>query len=166
MTRVHLICGPTGSGKTTYSFELAKNIGAARFSIDEWMQNLYGPDIQDPIEYQWMIERVNRCETQILYLCKELIKLKIEIVLDLGFFALAQRKKFINALQEFGSMPQLHYLQVNVVTRWERVSARNKDKGDTYSLTVTRGQFDFCETIFETPSEEELRHAIKVPEKE
>ena len=38
---IHLICGSTGAGKTTYALELAERIGAVRFSIDEWMTALF-----------------------------------------------------------------------------------------------------------------------------
>jgi len=42
----HLICGPLGSGKTTFSRRLEGEIGAIRFTHDEWMVLLYG---QDPL---------------------------------------------------------------------------------------------------------------------
>ena len=41
---IHLICGSTGAGKTTYAHELAKSIGGVVFSIDEWMVTLFGED--------------------------------------------------------------------------------------------------------------------------
>ena len=41
---IHLICGSTGAGKTTYARELATNIGGVVFSIDEWMVTLFGED--------------------------------------------------------------------------------------------------------------------------
>src|SRR5689334_16988583 len=41
---VHLICGSTGAGKTTYARRLADEIGAVVFSIDEWMAALFWMD--------------------------------------------------------------------------------------------------------------------------
>lgn len=46
MTKLILICGPSGVGKTTYSLSLTKEIEAVRFSIDPWMQTLFSEDIR------------------------------------------------------------------------------------------------------------------------
>ena len=35
---LHLVCGSTGAGKTTYAIALADRLCAVRFSIDEWPQ--------------------------------------------------------------------------------------------------------------------------------
>ncbi|WP_221313085.1 AAA family ATPase [Granulicella aggregans] len=37
-----MICGPVGSGKTTYSKKLALEHAAVVFSMDEWMQTFLG----------------------------------------------------------------------------------------------------------------------------
>ena len=47
---MHLLCGPTGAGKTTYARELAEAESAVRFSIDEWMSALFWMDAGDPWE--------------------------------------------------------------------------------------------------------------------
>ena len=60
MKRLIIVTGPTGVGKTTYSLSLAAEIGAVRFSIDPWMQNLFAEDMTS-LDYSWMIERVKRC---------------------------------------------------------------------------------------------------------
>ena len=61
---VHLVAGSTGAGKTTYAFALAAREGALRLSIDEWMTTLFGPDQPTPLRFEWMMERVDRCEQQ------------------------------------------------------------------------------------------------------
>lgn len=58
---LHLICGSTGAGKTTYAIRLADQIGAARFSVDEWMTALFWADSPQPLDPAWAIERVRRC---------------------------------------------------------------------------------------------------------
>jgi predicted kinase len=62
---VHLICGSTGAGKTTFATALAEATGAVYFSIDEWMTNLFLPDSPQPIVSTWTLPRVERCYTQI-----------------------------------------------------------------------------------------------------
>lgn len=61
---VHLVTGSTGAGKTTYAVALAARESALRLSIDEWMTTLFGPDQPAALQFEWMMERVNRCEAQ------------------------------------------------------------------------------------------------------
>jgi hypothetical protein len=61
----HLVCGSTGAGKTTYSLALAQRLNAVRFSIDEWMVGLFAKDKPEPMQFAWVVERVERCEDQI-----------------------------------------------------------------------------------------------------
>jgi len=84
MARLILVCGPTGVGKTTYSLSLSKEIGAIRFSIDPWMQTLFAKDMTS-LDYEWMIERVNRCYEQIWQVSEQILTLNGKVVLDLGF---------------------------------------------------------------------------------
>src|SRR5688500_9099140 len=44
MARVHLIIGPVGSGKSTFALQLARERGALRLNLDEWMALLFRPD--------------------------------------------------------------------------------------------------------------------------
>jgi predicted kinase len=41
---IHLICGSTGAGKTTYATGLRQQLGALHLSIDDWMVTLFAPD--------------------------------------------------------------------------------------------------------------------------
>ena len=159
---VHLICGSTGAGKTTYANGLAKNKGAIKLILDEWMQDLFGADFPDPIYYEWAIKRVERCEDHALKLCKQLIAKNQEVIFDFGFFKYNQREKIRTACIDFGAEVKLHYLQVDPEIRWERVEHRNKIKGDTYSLDVTRGMFDFCEDLFEELNHQEVISCIVI----
>ena len=55
MAVIHMICGPVGVGKTTYAIELAEKLGAVRFSIDDWISELFFPDKPDPLSYEWAV---------------------------------------------------------------------------------------------------------------
>ena len=65
MTILHLICGASGAGKTSYALGLCDRLGALHLSIDDWMVTLFGPDAPDPPQWPWIAERVARCEAQI-----------------------------------------------------------------------------------------------------
>ena len=65
MATIHLLCGSTGAGKTTYGRRLAEDLGAVRFSIDEWMSALFWMDAPDPFTPAWAMERVERSAAMI-----------------------------------------------------------------------------------------------------
>ena len=160
MAEAHLICGGVGAGKTTYARALAMRLQAPRFSIDEWMRDLYLADAPSPFSYEWALERTLRCERQILSVCAQ--RPDLAAVLDFGFLEASHRERIRAACREIGLTPRLHYLDVDAETRWSRVGQRNAQRHETFVIQVTRQMFDFCETLFEAPGPEELRGATVV----
>jgi len=55
---IHLVFGPQGAGKSTYSRALSENGKATHFSIDDWMVRLYGPDLPQSMNFGWIMARV------------------------------------------------------------------------------------------------------------
>lgn len=153
---IHLVTGSTGAGKTTYARKLADDAGALRFSIDEWMVALYGPDVPEPIQFEWMMERIDRCEAVIWQTAIAAAQRGVCSILDLGLTKKAHRAKFAAAAQGAGLPVVLHYIDLSVDERWARVQKRNVEKGSTYRLDVTRQMFDFIERMWECPDETEM----------
>ncbi len=158
----HLICGATGAGKTTYALRLQEHIGGLHFSIDEWMVGLFGPDKPASMSIAWMVDRVARCEAQILKLALQSARQGLPALLDLSFLRTESRARFTTSAEQAGLGCALHVLDVPAQTRWQRVEQRNAGKGETYSLQVTRPMFDFIETLWQPPGEAE-RAAYPVP---
>lgn len=152
----HLICGSTGAGKTSYAIGLAERLGGVRFSIDEWMKTLFEQDAPQPIDFQWTIERVNRCETQIGQTAIQCARLGLPAVLDLGFTRAHHRARFAALAAGAGFEAKLHVLDVDAETRWSRVEARNHAQGETFSIKITRPMFDFIENLWEPPTPAEM----------
>ena len=156
MARLIIVTGPTGVGKTTYSLSLSKEIGAIRFSIDPWMQNLFSKDMTS-LNYSWMIERVNRCYAQIWQVSEQILQLDGSVVLDLGFTTKEQRDHFSELARKLEIDPEIHYLNAPKEIRQKRVQNRNLDKDPSvYSFEVTDFMFNFMEPKYEIPGEEEL----------
>ena len=153
---VHIITGATGAGKTTYAMNLSKRIHAVRFSIDEWMTKLFWMDSPQPIQHEWAIERINRCEDLIALNITQLAALRIPSILDLGFTRKDHRAKFVQINAAANLPVQLHYVDVPPEQRWRRVSERNRDQGDTFAMNVDRAMFDFMESIWEPPDDAEM----------
>lgn len=152
---IHLICGSTGAGKSTYAEHLRSQIDAAYFSIDDWMTTLFDPDITTPMDWHWISERASRCETQILSQAVALSQSGTSSILEIGLQTKEKRQKIFSDLDNANCELHTHYLQVGPQERWGRVQKRNREMGATYRLTITKDIFDFFEQLWEPISEEE-----------
>ena len=87
MPTIHLMHGFVGSGKTTYAKQLELELGAFRFTQDEWMVRLYGvfPPSEKFTEY-W-----KRVEELIWNVAARALALGHDVILDHGFWSRASR---------------------------------------------------------------------------
>ena len=159
---IHMICGSTGAGKTTFALQLAEKHQAVIFSIDEWMENLYGAERNESTELNWMLERIERCEKQIWDVCLQLLANERHVILDLGLSKKSHREKFYQPAEKINVEVMLYFIDVDEETRWQRVQQRNLDKGETFSLEVTRDMFDFMESWLERPENYEYYNFIVI----
>jgi predicted kinase len=162
---VHLISGPVGAGKTSYSRKLASEHNAVVFSIDEWMQNLFGGDLPEQaemakVDFAWFSERVDRCESQVWSVAKQLLSQGQSVILDFGFIRKARRDKARGTASGFGFRTLLHVVDADLETRRTRVSLRNSSQGNTYAFAVTPAMFAFAEKMYEAPDAAESEEAI------
>lgn len=162
MSKIHIVFGPQGAGKSTYSKKLSEEVNAVHLSIDDWMWKLYGPDLPKPMNLRWIMERVERCEKQIWATSKQITACGRAVVLDLGFTKSAKRTMFKTLAAEQNIPVQIHYVNAPHAIRRERVLNRNIEKGSTFSFEVTPGMFDFMEKEFDQPFESELQNAIVI----
>ena len=156
MGTIHLVFGPQGAGKSTYSRQLATRVVGVRFSIDDWMGQLYGPDLPKPLNFSWIMERVQRCEQRIWVTATEVARTGGSVVLDLGFMKIKSRNSFLALAAADGHPTQLHFVSAPHDLRRSRVLTRNTERGETFSFEVTAPMFDFMEREFEPPTEQEL----------
>lgn len=162
MSRIILVCGPNGAGKTTYSVSLCKEINAIKFSIDPWMNTLFAKDITS-LDYEWVIERLNRCYEQIWDVSEQVLGFGGSVVLDLGFFEKQQRQIFIDKSKTLNITPEVHYLDAPIDLRKRRVRKRNLEKDPSvYIYDVSEAAFEYMEARFEKPDDEEMLNGKKI----
>lgn len=149
---INLIMGSTGAGKTTFSKKLAKQETAIIFSIDHWIEDLFGADKPDSPTFEWYMERISRIEKKIWKTVLQLESQGVSSVLDLGFTLREHRKKFIELAQSNNIGVKIYYLDIPKDIRWGRVQERNTLKGETFVMEVTKEMFNFMEERFEAPS--------------
>jgi predicted kinase len=165
---VHLICGSTGAGATTYARELSERIDGVVLSLDEWMSRLYWVDAPNPLETDWACNRMVRCLDQMWSIIEQVAAQGIPCVLDIGCGQVDTRQRFYRAAADEGLSVQLHFLDVPAAERWRRIEVRNRETGTANNLpfAVTRDVFDANERLWEVPSELEIRarNGVRVTE--
>lgn len=152
-----MVAGGVGAGKSTYSRKLQSSLPAIRFSIDEWMVPLFSEDQPSVPDYQWAITRVDRCEYIMKNMAIQNLKNNCDVIFDLGFIEKERRMLFYEWIKKTGYLLELHFIDISSEERWDRVQKRNQDKGETFSLTVTKEMFNFCEGIYKKPTKEEIK---------
>ncbi|NND70007.1 MAG: ATP-binding protein [Rhodothermales bacterium] len=160
MGLVHIVFGPQGAGKSTYARRLATENRAIHFSIDSWMIELFGPDMPQPLDFRWIMDRVKRCEQRIWVTASDVAKTGGSVVLDLGFMKRENRSEFVELSHTCSLPTQLHFVDAPHDIRKKRVLKRNSERGDTFSFEVTSPMFDFMEKQFEYPTDDELAMSI------
>ncbi len=156
--KIILVTGGTGAGKTTYARKLCDEIGALRFSIDDWMTGLFWMDApKDGVTFDWAMERIGRAERVIRQTAEGVLSRGLSVVLDLGFTKSDHRKAFTDWAKALSHPCAVHWVDVPQDIRWARVESRNVEKGETFAMMVTREMFDFMEMEWEAPSNEGLR---------
>jgi len=156
MTKIMLISGLVGAGKSTYARRLAKEESAIRFSIDEWMIALFKADFPKQLDFEWSMERIYRIEEQVWSVVEQLIVNGTSVILDFGLLQREHRQKFYDWAEINNFTIEIHVIEADKDIRWQRVLNRNLEKGATYSLEVNKEMFDFCEDLYERPEADEL----------
>ena len=157
---LHAIFGPCGAGKTTYAHGFARRERAVAFILDDWMARLFGADMPEPIEYDWMIERVARCEAQIWSAAAATIAAGTSVILDIGLMRRDDRARVREIAAATGLPLQWHFVDAPQEVRRARVSGRNQIRGETFAIDVSPDMFDFIEGVYEPPEAAELEGAI------
>jgi predicted kinase len=157
---LNVVFGPCGAGKTTYAHAFARRERALALILDDWMARLFGPDMPQPLEYDWMIERVQRCEAQIWNVAAGSIAAGTPVILDIGLMRRADRARVRQIAEGAGLLLQFHHVTAPVEVRRARIAERNEVRGESFAIDVSPDMFDFIEGVYEPPTADELAGAI------
>lgn len=156
---LHLVFGPQGAGKSSYSAQLALRVHGVCLAIDPWMIELYGPDMSSPLDFAWVMQRVQRCEARIWKTAVAIARQGLSVVLDLGCMRVADRLRFAQWARQAELQLETHFVSADVHTRRQRVLSRNVERGETCSFVVSPAMFDMMERRYEAPDADELANA-------
>jgi predicted kinase len=146
-TRLILICGLPGAGKTTLARQLAADRSALRLTQDDWLWALGSTPWDEPTR-----EKVDH---QLWRLAQDVLRLGVSVVLDFGLWTRIERDAMRSAARELGVGVELHYLDVPTDELWRRIEARNaQPPWDTYP--ILRADLDRWIGLFQVPDDAEL----------
>jgi predicted kinase len=157
---LNVIFGPCGAGKTTYAHAFARREKAVAFILDDWMARMFGPDMPEPIQYDWMLERVARCEAQIWSVAAAIIGAGGSVILDIGLMRRADRARIREIAEATGLPLRFHFVDAPQEVRRARVAGRNVVRGENFAIEVSPDMFDFIEDVYEPPEPGELAGAV------
>jgi predicted kinase len=118
------------------------------------MNTLFWMDAPKTTDFNWAIERVQRCESIIKKVAEKIIQTDRCVILDLGFSEKKQRSEFANWASANHFTFELHYLDIPKDIRWKRVQERNKNL-NSQSVPVDLKTFEWMENYFEPPTSDE-----------
>lgn len=150
MSTIHLLCGKTGSGKTTFARKLESDRRAVWFSADEWMIRLYGRHMSR----EDFDRRLDVCKEMIYGIAGRLLQLGLDVVLDFGFWQKAERTAVRRRFETLGAACVLYYLEVSDEELLRRLKERNASLSAA-TFEITEPMFAMFSSLFEAPDAEE-----------
>jgi len=143
-SRLIIVCGLPGSGKTTLAKVFESRLRAVRFSPDEWMNalslNLWEEETRGKIEgLQWK-------------LAQELLTLGLTVIIEWGTWGRAERDTLRLGARALGAAVELHHVSAPVDVLFDRIQRRGREKPP-----IQRDELSRWLEIFQAPTPEEMR---------
>lgn len=155
MTTLHVTHGFIGSGKTTFAKRLEREVDAIRFSPDEWLHILYGPEDGDGF-----YEKRDRISKLVWMNIDKLLELGQDVILDSGYWTKAERDDLRKKAKKNNFDLKIYYVQCPKDVALKRTVERTKDVPSD-SMCISESTFNILWERFEPIQEDEDHIPIK-----
>lgn len=163
MAKIHLIEGPVGAGKSTFSKSLAQRTHGIHIPLDEWFAKLFSPDRPQTDFVSWYVGRKRRLLDLVWIHSCNLIESGTDAILELGLIQKPARTAFCDKVIAEGLDLDIYVLDASREIRRERVQQRNAQRGDTFSMVVPDHIFNMASDLWEPPDDDERkRYSIQL----
>jgi predicted kinase len=142
-SRLIIVCGLPGTGKTTLARKLEDRLAAVRLNPDEWMTALAVS----------LCDEAARARIEALQwtLAQRLLETGNIVIIEWGTWARAERHALWAGARALGAAVELHTVSASSEEMWQRIESRAAE-----DPPVMREQLAQWEALFEPPSEEEM----------
>lgn len=152
MPQLHLICGMSGSGKTTYAKKLEQSTNAIHLSGDNWISTIIDnkSDIKELDRLRDPIEKI------LWNLATKLLSKGVGVILDNGFWSKEERMLYFNAAKAIDPNTKilLYYIDTPKNLLLERIKSRNESlPNDCFHINTE--ELESWLMLFEHPSDDE-----------
>lgn len=152
-SRLIIVCGLPGSGKTTLAKALESGLRAIRFSPDDWMEalsvNLWDEETRGRIEaLQWKF-------------AQQLLALGLTVIIEWGTWGRTERDALRLGARALGAAVELHYVSAPADVLFERIQRRGMENPPIERDAVLRWFHQFQPP---TPEEMALFDAPLLPD--
>jgi predicted kinase len=142
-SRLIIVCGLPGSGKTTLAKELESKLRAVRFSPDEWI---------DALSLSlWEEERRGKIEALQWKLAQELLALGLIVIVEWGTWGRVERDTLRLRARALGAAVELHHVSAPVDVLFDRIQRRGREKPP-----IERDELSRWFAVFQIPTSEEM----------
>ncbi len=147
-SKLIILCGMPGVGKTTYAKKLESENKFKRLSLDEMVSEKYSGQKCDLgiKEYAAKYEAIQDIIS--------VIKDGESVILDYGFFKQKERDFYRSLAKDYGIKSEVHFVKTDYDTQLSRVLARNAEEDNIHH--IDKEILDFLITLFEVPSDEDV----------
>ena len=153
MAQIHLVVGPVGSGKSTFARKLCHERNAVLLNLDEWMTRLFSPDRPEAGIVEWYVERASRCVDQIWQITLDLLRARIDVVLEIGLIRSHDREALYSRVDAEALDLTIHVIDAPRELRRARVARRNIERGATFAMEVSPRLFELASDMWEPLTE-------------
>ncbi len=142
-SRLIIVCGLPGSGKTTLAKALERRYRAVRLCAEDWLAalglNIYDEQSRGKIEaLQWTLGQ-------------ELLRLGLVVIIEWGTWGRSERDALRLGARALGAAVELHYLSAPADVLFERIKRRGMEDPPIEREAISQWQ-----TIFQPPTPEEM----------
>lgn len=142
-----VMVGLPAAGKTHRARELEAELGALRFSPDEFMIPLFGDPEAGNMRYV--------VEGRLLWVARQALALGVSVILDFGVWVRDERMALRHLARSGGAEFKMVYLPVERDVQLRRLAQRSHSAGTT-TFAITEEELDRCNAMFEAPAPDEL----------